>query len=166
MPSPKYKKYVEPHLSDITRWIKEGATEALVCTKLGVSVASYYEYKKNHIELSEAVKNGKQELVKELKGALYKKAVGFTYEEIEGRPDKDGKLVPVKIIRKQAPPDVAAINLYLKNIDRGSEYERGWSNDPELADTRREELELKKQEAIQMQLDTKPEPLTEVREVL
>ena len=80
----------------------------------------------------------------QLRSALIKKAMGFEYSEtkiIEREdPDTGEKVRTVETYNKKSLPDVAALNLCLKNYD-----ELHWSNDPQGDKIKREELELKKQ---------------------
>ena len=57
------------------------------------------------------------------------------------KKDEDGNVSEyMEITERVALPDVAAINLALKNYDKDE-----WSNDPALLDLKKQELELKKQ---------------------
>lgn len=164
----KYDSQVKPYIKDIEQWLHEGTTEAVICHKLGVSHQSWINYKDKYSELFEAVKRGRMNLILDLKSSLYKRAMGFHEEESEGRREKgaDGKdkLVVTKVVRKYYPPDVAAINLALKNLDRGNDIDRAWSNDPEMADLRREELELKRLEVQSPEGEIIPMPLAPIKE--
>ena len=76
-----------------------------------------------------------------MRSALLKKAMGFTYEETKKykKIDTDGnEYTYIEISEKQSLPDVAAINLALKNYDKDN-----WSNDPASLDLKKKELELK-----------------------
>ena len=105
-----------------------------------ISVSTWCEYKNKYPELKEAVKRGREQLVAQLKSTLIEKAKGFHYEEtktiVEG-----GVITKKEIYEKTALPDVAAINLLLKNYDRDN-----WANDPQALSLKREELELHKKQ--------------------
>ena len=60
----------------------------------------------------------------------------FTPEEIDR-----AELVKTEIDRKHALPDVAALNLALKNYDKDD-----WANDPQTLELKKEELELRKKQ--------------------
>lgn len=133
----KYKTHVKPYLKEI----KEMAlymTEKQIAQTLGVAYSSFRQYKNRHKELVEALKIGRQELVTDLRSILIKRAKGFTYEE-KKVTKKGGIIVKEEIFTKASAPDVAAINLALKNYDADN-----WSNDPQAMALKREELELKK----------------------
>ena len=71
------------------------------------------------------------------------KAIGYEYEERKYYTDDTGKKRMEKTVR-YSHPDVAAINLALKNYDRDN-----WSNDPQMQKIREEELELKRKQIEQ-----------------
>lgn len=138
----KYITHVKPYLPEIKEW-SQTMTEEQICKKLGVGKSAWSEYKKEYSELSEAIKKGRQDLVIELRSALIKKAIGYEYEERKYYTDETGKKRMEKTVR-YSHPDVAAINLALKNYDRDN-----WSNDPQMQRIREEELELKKKQVEQ-----------------
>ena len=75
-------------------------------------------------------------LVEDLKGALVKKAKGFQY--VEKKIIKEhGTVVREEIYEKASLPDVAALNLLLKNYDADN-----WANDPQALKMRQKEIEL------------------------
>lgn len=139
-------------------------TEEQICQSLHVSTSAWAEYKKKFPELEEALKTGHSDLVIELKSSLIKKAKGYRYTEtkvVEERaklPEEmekalldagftrnqitDAKIIRKEIMEKEMSPDVAAINLALKNYDK-----ENWANDPQMLDIRKQELEIMKQRA-------------------
>ena len=54
------------------------------------------------------------------------------------------QLVKREVKHKQAHPDVAAINLALKNYDKDN-----WSNDPQMLELRKKEIELRERQIEQ-----------------
>jgi hypothetical protein len=111
-----------------------------IAKTLGISVSTWCEYKNKYPELSEAVKRGRTNLVADLKSSLIEKAKGFRYTESK-EIIENGVVVRKEVYERAALPDVAAINLLLKNYDR-----QNWANDPQALDLRREELELHKKQ--------------------
>lgn len=139
-----YETTIKPRFDDIAKWLQSGATEKQIASNLGVAESTWFKYKAAEQEFSEFLKNGRQKLVIELRGALVNRAMGFHYyEETEVKElDKEiNALVTTKKERRKryAAPDVAALNLCLKNYDKDN-----WSNDPRADDFKREELEMKK----------------------
>lgn len=138
-------------------------TEAQICKRLGVGKSAWNEYKKRFPELMESIKRGRTDLVSDLKSALIRKAKGYEYTEtkitkqkvelpdlmkqalIEAGFKKEElervDLVKTEISHKKASPDVAAINLLLKNYDK-----ENWANDPQMLQIRQEELRLREKQ--------------------
>lgn len=158
----KYEDYVKPYLPLISEWCQT-MTEQQIAKKLGIAYSTWNQYKVDYPEVKEAIKKGRQNLVADLKGALIKKAKGYEYTETKETtehvkwpeemyvalleagftPDQiaSSRLVKIEVSHKQAAPDVAAINLALKNYDR-----EGWANDPQMLDIRKKELELREKQ--------------------
>lgn len=136
----KYYTYVKPHLKEIPELLQI-MTEEQVAKKLGVAYSSWNKYKKEFTELTEVIKKGNTDLVGELKSVLKKRAKGFQYEERK-LIKEHGVVVREEIYVKSALPDVASINLLLKNLDKDN-----WANDPQVIELRKRELELKEKQA-------------------
>ena len=103
-------------------------------------------------ELASAIDDGRKSLVIELRGALIQKALGIKTTVKKGMKcksvyyDDSGKRCEreeVEIYEEEIyiPPDVAALNLALKNYDK-----ENWANDPQLLELKREELRYKKEQ--------------------
>ena len=137
----RYETHVLPYIDKVREWIQL-LTEDQIAKRLGISQRSFQKYKNDHPELAQALKEGRQELVENLKMTLKKKAQGFYYEETKTVvKQEDG--AEVKIIeryKKYAQPDTGAAHLLLKNLDDS------WRNDDAATMAlRREKLELEKQ---------------------
>lgn len=138
----KYDTHVKPYLSEIHKMCLD-MTEEQIAKTLGVSRSAWKRYKKLHSPLVAALKRGRQELVCELRSALIKRARGFTFTET--RITKEyGKITKEERITKYYPPDVAALNLALKNYDPDH-----WANDPQMLKIREKELELQERKLEQ-----------------
>ncbi len=115
----KWDTHVLPNLDRIPKWRRDGMTEEQICKKLDVGVSTFNRYKKQYRELREALKKGKEHLVEELEDSLYKKAIGFEYEEIKTyiSKDLDGKATQrMEKFKKYAQPDTGALAFALKNL--------------------------------------------------
>lgn len=138
---------VKENLDHIKKWAELGATEEQIAESLGISRSAFSEYKKNNKELNDIIKKARINLVIDLKGTLVERAKGFNYEEKKQYIKKDevtGNTTQyTEITTKKALPDVAALNLCLKNWDKE------WQNDPKLYDLKKQELELRKKMAEQ-----------------
>jgi hypothetical protein len=134
----KYDSFVKPRLDEIKRWAAAGATEREICSALGVSVSAFNDYKSKKTELSDALRAGRQNVVLEIKAALYKKAIGFQYEEKVGRKKGDDD-VQTEVYKRYCPPDTTAAAMLLRN------YSDEWRDkDKQSNEFRRQEIEIKK----------------------
>lgn len=135
----KYHTHIKPYLKDIPEMLQT-MTEEQVAKRLGVAYSSWNKYKLEFKELTEVIKKGNASLVSELKSVLKKRAKGFQYEERKVIREH-GVVVREEIYTKSALPDVASINLLLKNYDKDN-----WANDPQALELRKKELELKEKQ--------------------
>ncbi len=135
----KYDTHVKPYLNQIQEWANT-MTEAQICVRLGVGKSAFSEYKRTHSELLEAIKKGRQDLVSDLRSALIRRACGYLYTERKTIVEDD-KVVRMETVEKFMPPDVAALNLALKNYDKDN-----WANDPQALALRKRELDLREKQ--------------------
>ena len=162
----KYETHVVPFFNNISEWLKNGATERQIAEKLGIAYSTFNDYKVKYPELIELLEKGRRNLVAELRGALVKKALGYEYDESKvvtekadlpkamkialieaGFSPKDFdqvNLVKTEVMHKKMSPDVAALNLALKNYDKND-----WANDPQMLAIRKKELELREKQIEQ-----------------
>lgn len=115
----KYQTDVEPRLEEVRQWAKAGATNKEIAAALAVSIDSFCVYQNEYPEFSEALRGGRMAGAAEVKTALLRLAVGYEATDTETRaePGEDGKMHPVstKITKHQVPPDLKAIEAYLRN---------------------------------------------------
>lgn len=139
----RYFTHVQPNLQKIPEWL-ETMTEAQIAARLGISVCSFEKYKTLYPELIEALQTGREQLCRDLKETLKKKAKGFYYTETKTTQRKEnGKaVVVVEKFEKYAQPDTGAIHLLLKNIDPE------WTNDDkQTLEMKKKQLDIQKQKA-------------------
>ena len=142
----KYESNVKPYLTEIPKWY-ETMTEGQIAKKLGVSTASFENYKLKDPELVACLQKGKEILIDDLKSTLKTKAKGFHYIEtkrtyMETETGEQVGVMKIEETEKYAPPDTGAIHLLLKNLDDE------WRNDDKATmELKREKLELDKQKA-------------------
>lgn len=160
-----YYTYVQPYLPMIMEMCRTH-TEQQIAEKLGVGYSTFKEYKKQFPDLGDAIKKGRQNLVAELRSSLIKKAHGYEYTETKETTERvkwpeemyeallqagfspkqigESRLVKTEVHHKQMAPDVAAINLALKNYDK-----ENWANDPQSLELRKKEIELRERQIEQ-----------------
>lgn len=138
----KYETNVKPRLDEIEQMCLT-MTEKQIAEALGVGQSAWCDYKNKYTELSEVLKKGRFKLVQELKSTLIRKAKGFSYSE-KKTIKEGGQVVREEIYEKASLPDVAALNLLLKNYDR-----ENWANDPQALEIRKKEIELQERKIEQ-----------------
>ena len=140
----KYETHIKPRLAEVEK-LSQFMTEEEMAKYFGVHASSWYSYKSKYSEFFEAIKKGKKSLVQDLKQSLVDKAKGFKYTEkkIVREKNEVGDLVITREEEyiKYSPPDVAALNLLLKNYDK-----ENWANDPAVIALRKKELELRERQ--------------------
>lgn len=107
----KYDTHVKPKLLLIEAWARDGLTDEDIYKNLDISHDSFYKYKKEHPELTEALKRGKEVIDVMVENALLKAALGYDYTEEElNKMTGD----PIEL-RKVAHPNTTALIFWLKN---------------------------------------------------
>lgn len=115
----KWESHVKGRLLTIKMWRQNGVIEKDVCKNLGISHDSLARYKRRHPELCEVLKISKEDATAKVVDALFKRAIGYEYEEkrtvgtkAKGKPLVIGR---IETIKKQVAPDVIAQMFYLQN---------------------------------------------------
>lgn len=137
----KYDTHVAPRLQEIEWWCREGLTEIEICKRLDVAESTFNNYKREFSELMESLKKGKEIADYQVEDALYKRAIGYEYEEETRQLTESGAFTTTKIVTKHVSPDTGAIALWLKNRKRDS-----WQNTNTL-DERLKQEQIKKAKA-------------------
>lgn len=110
-------KYSESFVEEFLGYIREGDTEKAAAERAGVSVSSLEKWKGEYAEFSQELKRVHQEvdrmMVQEVEKSLYRRALGYQYDEKKITNDKDG--LSVTMTTKEVVPDVGAIVFVLTN---------------------------------------------------
>lgn len=78
----RYKQWLTPDgLLKLEAWARDGLTDEQIAKNMGVSVATLYNYKRDYLEILEAIKRGKEVVDIEVENALLKRALGYSYNE-------------------------------------------------------------------------------------
>jgi transcriptional regulator with XRE-family HTH domain len=137
---------VAGRFNEIEHWlVEDGLNQKEIAKRLGISKTSMEKYKIDHPDFASLLKRGRTDQVKEVANALYKSATGYYYTVDEVHKVKlpeGGESLQVLQVQKFKGPDTAAMCFFLKNKDR-----KNWSDQPQIVEIRREELELRKQAA-------------------
>lgn len=120
----KYHSHVEPKLLLVEAWARDGTIDEDIAKKLGVAYSTFRVYVDKYPALSAALKRGKEVADVEVENALFRRAIGYQYDEVTRESDKridpeTGELVDVMVetkrVTKEVQPDVAAQIFWLKN---------------------------------------------------
>jgi hypothetical protein len=101
---------VKEKLICVTGWAREGLNNEEIALKLGITISTLYQYQIDHLEFSEALKEGKEVIDFAVENALLKSAMGFKY--LEETVTNKGDVVTIE--KNQAPSNTAQI-FWLKN---------------------------------------------------
>ncbi|WML37816.1 transposase [Clostridium sp. OS1-26] len=122
---------VKEKLILVEGWGREGLTDEQIAHNLEIGKTAFYKYKKEHTEFANALKKGKEVIDFEVENALFKRALGYEYQEVtrERTVIKDDKgqivtdihgfpcykMIVVKTVRKEVAPGTIAQIFWLKN---------------------------------------------------
>lgn len=116
----KYESHVKPRLEEIGHWARDGLLEIEICKRIGVAESTFNKYKNDYPQLKEVLKKNKEFADYRVEDALYKRALGYEYEEVTKERvfnEKTGKYEFAETKRqiKQMAPDTTAQIFWLKN---------------------------------------------------
>ena len=138
----KYDAEIKPHLAEIEKAVKNGATITEIATALNIAESTIYKYKKEKKEFSAIFARGRASIIIDIRGALLKKAFGYEYEEETkvGRKDKNGEnIMIVEKYKRHQPPSETAAAMLLRN------YDTKWiDKDNATTELKKQEFELRK----------------------
>lgn len=78
----KYQEWLTPDgLIRLEGWARDGLTDEQIANNIGIAAGTLYAWKNAYPEISEALKRGKDVIDREVENALFRRAVGFEYEE-------------------------------------------------------------------------------------
>lgn len=111
---------IKDKLTLIEGWARDGLTNEQIADNLGIGKTTFYRMIKEHSELLEHLKKGKEVIDYEVENALLKRALGYKYEEktYESIYNKELDMYMEKLtkrVTKQVAPDTTALIFWLKN---------------------------------------------------
>lgn len=101
-------------LLQIAAWARDGLIDEQIAHNMGIRRSTLSEWKKRFSDIADALKKNKNIVDIEVENALYKRAVGYEYQETTIEIDDEGKK-KVKKTTKQMAPETLAIIFFLKN---------------------------------------------------
>lgn len=107
--------HLETKLKAIAEMVSKRATQKAVAEFLGITEKTLIKLRKTHQRLDDAFEFGDEELKNNLIDAMYRRAVGFEYEETQTviEETKTGQKKRITKFKKQSLPDIAAIKYLL-----------------------------------------------------
>lgn len=147
----KYDTEIKPHLKKIENAVKNGATVAEIAAAFNIAESTIYKYKAEIAEFSEIFARGRASIVIEIRAALLKKALGFSYVEEKkvGRTGALGEsIVVIERYKRYSPPSETAAAMLLRN------YDETWKDKDNATTTlKQQEFELRKAMADENNFD-------------
>lgn len=114
-----YQDWLEPeNLLKLEGWAKDGLTDIDIAKNIGIVPATLYVWKNKYNEIAEALKIGKDVADRQVENALFKRAIGYNYQEVKDIKDLDDtgrERVRQEITHKHVMGDVTAQIIWLKN---------------------------------------------------
>ena len=121
----KYDEWITPDgLLQLEAWARDGLTYEQIANNCGIALSTLKEWRKRFPAISAALKKGKAVVDIMVENALYKRAIGYTFEEVVhertcvGKDEDDlpiYKMVETRRMTKEIQPDVTAQIFWLKN---------------------------------------------------
>jgi hypothetical protein len=116
---------VKRKLDMVTGWARNGASNEQIALNLGISLTSFDRYRREHEELVNALRLGREDAEICVENAMFKRAIGYKYAETTKQRvrvfDSDGEwtgeyeMVTVKKVTKQVEPSVEAQKYWLEH---------------------------------------------------
>lgn len=114
----------EVHVALVEAYAEEEYTYQKIADRLAIDVDTLKEWRRLHPDFSAALERGKERALAGVVRSLYKRALGYDYEQTElvGKKNAEGGVSAKQMTTrsKHVPPDVAAIMCILTNRDPGN----------------------------------------------
>lgn len=117
----KYEQWLtEEGLLQLEAWARNGLTDEQIAANIGISRSTLNEWKNRFSDISDTLKRGKEIVDIQVKNALLKRALGYTYKETtreaQFNPQTEQyEMVVTKEVTKEVVPDTTAQIFWLKN---------------------------------------------------
>lgn len=120
----KYQEWLTKEgLLRLQGWARDGLTDEQIATNMGINVATLYRWKNEFCDICNALKDGKDVADRQVENALFKSAMGYTFDEVT-KELKDDELVVTKVVHKEVQPNTTAQIFWLKNRKRAEWRDR------------------------------------------
>lgn len=114
-----YRDWItEEGLIKVKGWAMDGLSNKQIAHNIGITETTLYEWIKSYPVFSEALKQGKEVIDRQVENALLKSALGYESEETKTYMKDDGNGKQTKHVertKKQVQSNAAAMIFWLKN---------------------------------------------------
>ena len=107
----KFKDWLEGDgLLKLEGWARDGLTDEQISRNMGIAYSTFREWKKKYSAFSAVLKRTKDVVDREVENALFRRAMGYKYDEVTYERGEE-----VKRVTKEVAPDITAQIFWLKN---------------------------------------------------
>lgn len=117
----KYEYWISPDgLLRIEGWARDGLSKEQIAKNIGINVKTLWDWERTYPPICNALKKGREVVVRELENALIKRAKGYEVEETTeelkwNQATRKQELMVTKRTTKHIAPDTGALAFALKN---------------------------------------------------
>jgi len=119
---PGPKKYGPKFLRLAEKLASRGALDKEIYESIGISADTFYIWKRNHPEFEYAIQDARLPSLNDIEAAMYKRAMGYEYEEVTTETTVVGDTTlpekKTKVAKKQVAPSETAQKFILSNRRR------------------------------------------------
>lgn len=121
MAKPKYEEWLtDDGLLRISGWARDGLTYQQIADNMHINVTTLRDWRKAYPSIDSALKESADIADRHVENALYKRALGYTYDEVTqelhyNKETGEEQFVETRRVTKQVLPDVTAQIYWLKN---------------------------------------------------
>lgn len=111
MPRGKYRDWLTGDgLIKLQGWARDGLSDEQIAHNMGISRSTLSEWKNKYSDIADTLKKTKEIVDREVENALFKRAMGYKYDEVTYERGEE-----VKRVTKEVAPDTTAQIFWLKN---------------------------------------------------
>ena len=107
----KYQRWLtKDGLIKIQGWARDGLVDEQIAENMGIGYSTLQTWKNKYQDIQSALKKGKDVVDREVENALFKRAMGYKYDEVTYEGGEETRRVT-----KEVAPDTTAQIFWLKN---------------------------------------------------
>jgi DNA-binding XRE family transcriptional regulator len=122
-------KYTKKILEDVVKYARIGLTDDQMAAIVGVTRSTFYKWKNDFPEFSDALIENKKIVDAKVVRALFERATGYEHEDTH-ISNYQGEITETKTI-KHYPPDPTSMIFWLKNRDKDNWREKPNTDEPD-----------------------------------